>query len=164
MSDWLPDLVTLQDHGGIWDKYLEAIYEGFCTDFVKDLPSFRGRKLALKRHPLTQNKEATFWHMITEGPDEAERTPDIRRCERIRWPRRFIEVVDEKGLKCWIAEKKNDQRIHIWLDTDTESYIVVLSERKTYLLMWTAYPVTYAHTRRKLQREYENFIEEQKKG
>ncbi|MNH30689.1 hypothetical protein D3C79_909980 [compost metagenome] len=46
------------------------------------------KRLGLKRHPVIQGKEATFWHMISEGNDEAERLPDLRRCERIRWPRR----------------------------------------------------------------------------
>jgi len=52
-----------------------------------------GKRLGLKRHPMTQNKEATFWHMIQEGSVESERIPDIRRCERIRWPRPSVAVV-----------------------------------------------------------------------
>lgn len=36
---------------------------------------------------MADGKEATFWHMIQEGRIEEDRTPDIRRCERIRWPK-----------------------------------------------------------------------------
>ncbi|HLE63375.1 MAG TPA: hypothetical protein VI750_09555, partial [Pyrinomonadaceae bacterium] len=65
--DWLPALVLLQDYGGDWDRYLEAIYAYFKRDFVDSRPAFRGTRLALKRHPVSQGKEATFWHMTSEG-------------------------------------------------------------------------------------------------
>jgi hypothetical protein len=32
--------------------------------------------------------------MIQEGRTEDERTPDLRRCERIRWPRPIIERLE----------------------------------------------------------------------
>jgi hypothetical protein len=85
--DWLPELVTLQDYGGDWVRYLEAIYGHFRQDLVLTPPAYPGRRFALKRHPLVQGKEATFWHLISEGRVEADRLPDLRRCERIRWPR-----------------------------------------------------------------------------
>jgi hypothetical protein len=34
-------------------------------------------------------------------------------------------------------------------------YLVVLAERKGYVLLWTAFPVTEPHRKRKLQQEYE---------
>ena len=40
----------------------------------------------------------------------------------------------------------------MWLED--EEYIVVLSERKGYLLLWTAYMVTRLHEKRKLQKEF----------
>lgn len=153
--DWLPPLVLLNDCGGDWDRYLEAIYRYFKADFIDNKPIFRGVRLALKRHPLSQGKEATFWHMTSEGTDEANRTPDLRRCERIRWPRPVIEEADAKGLKVWIAVRNNERRINIWLEA--EDYVVVLAQRKEYLLPWTAYLVTYDHTRRRLRREFEEY-------
>jgi len=81
---WLPPLVLFNAYGGDWRSYLDAIYNFFREDFVDDKPTFQGRRLGLKRHPLSQGKEATFWHMIQEGVVEENRTPDFRRCERIR--------------------------------------------------------------------------------
>jgi hypothetical protein len=157
--DWLPPLVLLQDYGGNWDKYLETIYAYFKRDFIDSRPAFRGIRLALKRHPVSQGKEATFWHMTSEGKDEATRTPDLRRCERIRWPRPIIEQADAKGLKVWVSVRNRENRIHIWLES--EDYVVVLAKRKDYLLPWTAFLVTYEHTRRKLRKEFETFSRSQ---
>lgn len=75
----LPDLIELSEFGGDFNKYLEAVYECFKQDFIDKRLVFRGTRLGLKKHPLSQNKEATFWHMTSEGDDEATRIPDMRR-------------------------------------------------------------------------------------
>jgi len=97
--------------------------------------------------------------MTSEGKDEATRTPDLRRCERIRWPRPIIEQVDAKGLKVWVSVRNREDRVHIWLES--EDYVVVLAKRTDYLLPWTAFLVTYEHTRRKLRKEFETFSRSQ---
>lgn len=95
IPDWLPPLVLFTDYGGNWNRYVEALYSYFKQDFVDSSPSFRGTQLALKRHPMEHGKEATFWHLISEGQVEDKRVPNLRRCERIRWPRPIIEYVDD---------------------------------------------------------------------
>jgi len=151
-TDWLPPLVLLEDFKGNWDAYLNAIYSFFKNDFVDNKPVFQGRRLGLKRHPLTQGKEATFWHMISEGKEEENRIPDLRRCERIRWPRPIITHESDPKVKYWISVKRNENRIHIWLEE--EDYVVVLADRKGFLLPWTAFLITRGHTREKLRKEY----------
>ena len=153
LPEWLPPLVRFESWGGNWPKYLEALYAFFKRDFVDASPSFRGTCLRLKRHPLIEGKEATFWHLISEGQNESERLPDLRRCERIQWPRPVIENADEPVVKVWKNERRGESRICLWLE-DAE-YLVILAERKGYLLPWTAYPVTEAHRKRKLKKEYE---------
>jgi len=155
---WLPDLVRLVDYNGNWEKYLEAIYEFFRQDFVENRPSFRGVRLSLKRHPVIQGKEATFWHLVSEGKYEPDRLPDLRRCERIKWPRPIIEAGEqEPTLKVWENERDGETRICLWFSLEDEDYLVVLAKRNNYLLMWTAYPLTYPNTKRKLQKEYEAY-------
>lgn len=149
---WLPQLVLFE---GEWGKYLDVIYGYFKQDFIDSRPSFRGRRLGLKKHPLSKGKEATFWHFIQEGTNEDDRIPDLRRCERIRWPRPVIEHADEAVLKIWENTRKSEKRILLWLEE--QEYLVVLAERNGYLLPWTAYLVTEEHRRRKLQKEYEAF-------
>lgn len=156
---WLPGLVLLGDYGGSWEKYLEAIYSYFRNDFVESRPVFQGQKLGLKRYPLSNGKEATFWHLISEGRDEAERIPDMRRCERIRWPKPVIDNSTDIAIKVWKNIRRGDTRICLWLEA--EEYLVILAERKRYILPWTAYMVTRPHQKRKLQKEFDTFRKKQ---
>ena len=153
--EWLPALVLFEDYEGNWERYLTALYILFRKDFVESKPSFQGVKLALKRYPVIQGKEATFWHFISEGVDEAERTPDLRRCERIRWPRPIIENESEPVVKIWENERRGEQRICLWLED--QEYLVILAKRGNYILPWTAYMVTHSHQKRKLEQEYVAF-------
>lgn len=62
----LPPLVLLEDFGNSWHIYLEAIYEVFRQDFVSSTPNIENKRFALKRHPVIEGKEATFWHIINK--------------------------------------------------------------------------------------------------
>jgi len=150
--DWLPELELLSEYGGDWDQYLEAIYSIFCKDFIDSKPVFRGQPLALKRHPVVDGKEATFWHMTSEGSVESERIPDFRRCERIRWPRPVIEHEQDPALKVWSEKRGNENRIHLWFES--EGYLVVLAERTTYTLPWTAFYIERQHQRDKYTKRW----------
>ena len=153
LPDWLPSLVLFRTYGGDWERYLQAVYAYFEQDFVSGRPCCEGTPIALKRHPVIQGKEATFWHLISEGESEGDRLPDLRRCERIRWPRPIIEHPTEPIIKFWENERGSEKRVCLWLEG--ADYLVILARRKGYVLIWTAYPVTEPHRKRKLQREYE---------
>ena len=157
--DWLPPLVLFNEHDGNWHVYLDAIYAWFKRDFVDSKPMFQGRRLGLKRLPVTHGREAAFWHMIQEGAVEEDRTPDFRRCERIRWPRPIIEHDADPAIKVWRNRRRGESRVCLWLEQ--ESYLVVLADRGNYILPWTAYQVVQPHQQRKLQTEYENYCRQQ---
>lgn len=150
--EWLPALMLLADSGGDWQRYVEAIHAAFRADFITDHPEFEGRRCACKRHPMIDGKEATFWHLISEGSVEADRLPDLRRCERIRWPRAMIERSPDQ-VRVWRSERPGDQRIVVALADF--SYVVVLADRRDYVLLWTAYFVEHEHRRTKLRKECE---------
>ena len=156
MCSWLPGLVKLDDYQGDWTQYVEAIHSIFTTDFVNSAPSFRERRVGLKKHPMEKGKEATFWHLISAGASEADREIDLRRCERIRWPRPVVEADGRSEVCCWLTHRKGEPRYVIALDDF--SYIVVLAVRKCYLVLWTAYCVEYDHQRRKLLKQYESTL------
>lgn len=154
---WLPPLVLFQDDGGNWNKYLKRLYNYFKQNFIDSKPTFQGVALGVKRHPIEQGKEATFWHIISEGKVEDDRLPDFRRCERIRWPRPIIEHSTEPVIKVWENKRgRNETRICLWLEQ--QEYLVVLAKRKNYVLLWTAYPVTQPHSKRKLEKEYQAYL------
>ena len=153
---WLPSLVLLTDYGGNWDDYLKAVHKFFRADFVASRPNYRDQPVKIKSMPYDDNKEATFWHLVSEGKREEERTPDFRRCERIRWPRPVIENCDISGIKVWENERRGKISICIWFD-DID-YLVVLGKRKGYVLLVTAYPVTYKNRKEDLEKEYEEYM------
>src|SRR5437763_9746237 len=113
---WLPPLVLLEDYENDWHQYLEAIYQFFCEDFVISRPTFQGKRFGLKKHPMLKDKEATFWHIISEGKVEDNRIPDLRRCERIRWPRAIIEAAQSEHYKCWRNKRKEEERVLLALE------------------------------------------------
>jgi hypothetical protein len=154
---WLPCLVLLENHNGDWTIYQEVLYQHFTRDFVTSRPTYRGHRLRLKRHPLTDGKEATFWHMITEGPNEHERLPELRRCERICWPRPMIDIVPDLKLRVWSQTRNGEVRIAIAVHDF--SYVVILAERQSedgavYYLPWTAFHVEREHRRKKYEKEW----------
>lgn len=151
--EWLPELVLLKDSGGNWDNYFEIVYSLFKADFVANKPAYKGQKVGLKRHPLTNGKEATFWHLISEGKIETDRTPDIRRCERIRWPAQIIGNSEDSRLKVWIENIKNEDRIHLLCPQDR--YLLVLAIRRGYILPWTAFYMEHEHQVAKKLKKYE---------
>lgn len=155
LPEWLPPLALFSDFDGDWERYLDALYAWFKQDFIDSKPVFQGRRLGLKRHPMSHGKEATFWHMIQEGKVEEERTPDFRRCERIRWPRPIIERDSDPLIKVWRNKRGREERVCLWLEQ--ENYLVILADRGEYILPWTAYLVERPHQQRKLQKEYEGY-------
>lgn len=156
---WLPDFEGFGIHNGDWEKYLNVLYHIFETDFVRSTPEFRGRRLGLKRHPLSEGKECTFWHLISSGQVEDDRLPDMRRCERIRWPRPGIENCDADGVRVWTELRKSESRIHIYLEH--EAYLIVLSDRGEYILPWTAYWIEFEHQREKLIKKHVAWLKQQ---
>lgn len=167
MSDeWLPDLICLEDAGGDWTAYLELLYDAFLADFVRSKPRWPGRRVVLKRYPEYQGKGATFWHLISEGEAEEQRLPDMRRCERIRWPRPMMEAFPNRRpagadrIVWWKSQRGREERFVLALGDF--SYVVVVAERSDCVLPWTAYLVVQEHRRRKLERECENYWSSQK--
>jgi hypothetical protein len=155
LYSWLPELLLMEEHGNSWEDFLEAVYQAFRDDFVASPPTqFDGKRFSLKRYPESAGKEATFWHCISEGEDEANRLPDLRRCERIRWIRAIMDA-DAEHIHRWENRRRHNET-RILLALPDFSYVVILADRGPYVMLWTAYCVT-DHRRHALKKEYEDF-------
>jgi len=156
----LPPLILLQDFGGNWNSFYDFVYQCFREDFINNTSSFfNGKRIGLKRHPLSSdNKEATFYHMTHEGHDEQNREPDIRRMERIKWPKYLMLNTHHDCLKIWRNKRGRDENILIF--HEEEGYLLVLADRGDYILPWTAYLVSYPNKKQKLLKEYEAYIKD----
>jgi len=151
--DWLPSLIRLEDYGGDWNRYQEEIYAGFLQDFVDSRPHLDGKPVILKAGDLLAGKHYTFWHVVSEGAHQEEQIPNLRRCERIRWPRAMIEAADRGFVLRWPTQRRGRPRVLLALADF--SYLVVLSAHTSYYILWTAYPVERRHRRSRLRAEYE---------
>lgn len=152
----LPDLILLEQYNGNFTSFLEAVYLLFKNDFINTKPIFRGIRLGLKRHPLSEGKEATFWHITSEGENESTRIPDLRRMERIKWPANLINNSTHPYLMVW--ENKRGNKSNILVFHEKEQYLVVLRKVKDYLLLWTAYLIEDNVRKNKLIKEYNAYI------
>lgn len=150
--EWLPPLVLLQDFGGDWNRYVEAIYACFRADFVEDRPLFRGAPVWVRREPSHRGKESGFWHVTSSGPVEEEREPDLRRCECIRWPRPVIEHETDRRVKVWSERHQGRERLHLWLDD--RDYLVVVEVRPGHAMLVTAFTTLEEHQRKKHARRF----------
>lgn len=148
---------------GDWDLYIEEIYRLFQETLADPIRTgrlrWRGVRMGLKRYPETQSKESTFWHLVTEGEIEAERTPALDRCARIRWPGGLIPRTVDARVLTWIKEHKGSRRIHMYLSE--ARYLFVLDYRSKegseFILPWTAFPVDRDHTHAKLIKAFESW-------
>lgn len=155
----LPAIITLNDYGGDYHKFIDAIFAVFNEDFNKHKASFGSHILRYKYHPEFQDRAYTFYHMTHKGHIENERTPDLRRCERMPWARPTVEKAEEYSLKFWESIRKGKRRVCIWLDVDNgDNYYVILEVRKTYVLLWTAYYAEYDNEVQKKQKEYDSWL------
>jgi hypothetical protein len=152
----LPDLIELIHFGGDFNKYNAAVYGVFKEDFVINKPAFEGKKLRLKAHPYIDGKEYTYYHFTHSGDIENDRVPDMRRMERIGFPKPMIDFSKCEELKVWRNKRGTKERILIL--HEVEKYLVVLEDRKGYILPWTAYYLEHSYRIRRLLKEYEAYI------
>ncbi len=144
-----PDLTVFS--GSDWPVYQDELYRIFCKTLLSDPAFFLGMQVRIKRHPEYLKMHFAFWHLITEGEKESERTPDLRRCERIAWIRWVIENNElHPGIYYWKNLRKG--RVHVVIWYKAENYVVILEERKEYYLLKTAYVVA-PHRLKSLQKE-----------
>lgn len=160
--DKIPALVELSTYDGDYSKYEEAVYALYDETFQNHKFYLDGKPINHKKHPTFNNKSATFWHIISSGPNEENRNADLRRYERIAWPAFILDYCASNcsNLLIWKNKRKGKTRVILWCrEID---YVVVLDERPEFLIFWTAYPVTYKHTHHKLLKEYQQYQEMQK--
>lgn len=141
--------------GGDWNTYEAELHRIFMLDLVQSDLQFRNKEIRCRQHPVTDGRWATFWHLTQEGPDEDERTPEFRRCERIRWIRWVIENgVGHPEIDEWQNKRGPKINTLLWYQ---EEYLVVLGERTNSWLLITAYCTNQRFRIGQLQRERDNY-------
>ena len=155
----LSDLPALATYPGDNAQYIADLYSIFERDFIHNRASFGSHPLALKHFPPVDGYPHVFYHMVTCGADEQNRTLDLPRCERLPWARPTVENVETWNLRCWEQNRRGKSRVCIALEVDNgDHYYMILDVRKTYVLLWTAYYANYPHEVAKKNREYQAWL------
>jgi hypothetical protein len=150
----------LNSFDGDWEAYCDYCYAEYYRDFYDTRPVWPdGMRFSIKRHPEIDGRCATFWHIVTEGDVEDARIPDMGRCERIGWPRAIVDefcvcypAPANPNVAWWRVYRNGESRVLIALRDF--SYLVVVTERSEYVMLWTAFPVEHNNRRRKLEAEW----------
>ncbi|MDR1638273.1 MAG: hypothetical protein LBT59_01135 [Clostridiales bacterium] len=130
---WLPSLVLFSAFNNVWLDYEKALYEIFKTDFIDSKPVFQGKHIYIRKHPMEFDKKEAYYHLTCQDYlKDGNRSPDFRRCERIRWVRSFLEnyqcdpsqCCNCEGIKVW-EEKSRSNKTRISLLFEEERYSVL---------------------------------------
>jgi hypothetical protein len=158
--DWLPDVLRYSDFNGEWERFLAIVYQIFERDFKHSTPTYQGHPVIYDSR-IEDGKEAAFWHITCrDDPRTQKRELDIRRCERIPWPRPMIEHSKESTISVWKNKRKHDTRVLIWLES--LDYLVVIAEKPRSMILITAYCTDIKSQRQKLIKERKEYYKMQK--
>jgi hypothetical protein len=156
MSDfpeWLPDEIDFSKFSN-FNEIIDFSYRIFSEDFIENQIYFRGLPVYLKRSPIKNGKDATFFHLITSGYSRSKRKVILKRCARISWLRKIIENSNSNWIKVWKNSRKGETRWLLWFEKG--EHLIIRAERKNHYLLWTAYNMSQKHTIKKLKKEYED--------
>lgn len=162
---WLPPLISNTSFED-WKEFADYCYSLFKRDFIDTKPLFLGKSVNIRKHPLQEDKEQGFSHCTSFDPtkksaDPNDRIDDIKRYERIEWPRKIIENYscsdhcECNHIKMWREPWKSYDRVHL-LFQDVK-YLVIIEERETYNLLVSAFYFHYDHQLDKKLKKYERY-------
>lgn len=150
-----PDLVSFSDFEGDWSAYEIELHRLFISEIARGQLQFRGCPVNCRRQPETGGRWASFWHLVQEGRVEDDRTPDLRRCERIRWVRWVIEkALVHAEIDEWQNTRGTEINTLLWY---REEYLIVLAKRREFWLLKTAYCTDKSGRIKQLRRERDTF-------
>jgi hypothetical protein len=157
-----PTLLLLEAFGGHWNAYEAELNRIFMEEIARGGVRFRDWPVNCRRIPEAGGRWASYWHLVQEGRVEDDRTPDMRRCERIRWVRWIIEsAVTHPEIDEWQNVRGTETNTLLWYG---EEYLVVLTQRKDYWLLKTAYCTQQRRRIEQLRRERDAFLRAAEEG
>jgi hypothetical protein len=154
----IPSLIKLSDFNGDYQTFEHEVYNIYKHDFIDNDIYFKGIKVHEKFMPSYKEMSGTFWHIVATENESGEKETDLRRYERIRYPRFLLVDCMNSCSKKLIWENKRGRNHRVLIYCEEIRYLVVLDKRKDKYIFWTAYPVNRKHTREKLLKEYKRYI------
>lgn len=161
---WLPDLIDSNEEGLNYYDYVEKVYSIFIDYYLNsEKAMFLEKEVNQKRHPEVDGRHHFFYHLTTSDvfntQSESHRFPSIQRLERIKWPKSIVmnytcnEDCPCNKILVWRMKEKGEFRIKLLFED--YNYLVVLADRKSHYLYWTAFVIEENHRIKKYKRQYE---------
>lgn len=155
-----PDLQIFSGNTDEWGDYQNGLYQIFHKTLITDKPTFQGLSVTTRFLPSTNGKHFTFWHLISEGEIEEERTPDLRRCERVSWIGWLIKNCNHPNIFFWESGTGKRRATIIWCEK--LDFAIILSKRSNSYLLKTAYSGLSQHKIKTWKKEYLEYSKAQK--
>lgn len=155
----MPPLIMWSGNAADFQTYLDDVYNVFINDLIQKKPVFLNKPVKARYHPSHANKHFSFWHIISEKGESAsedDRLPDLERCKRIAWIGHILAISNNSEILCW-KNRRNGKRggeDRYLLYVPEERYLIILSEKKDYFLLVTAYCVKYDNVHSRLLKEH----------
>jgi hypothetical protein len=147
-------------------QYENTLYKIFTELYEQEKLFYKEQPVRMKHYPPDYDIKTGFYHMICENyqhtGNEKDRKPNMRRCERIKWPTEIIGNCSKICEKIMIWENERHGKRNVLLFCPELDYLIVLSKRKNYFLLTTAYPVEYSNRRNDLIKEYTEYVNKQR--
>lgn len=142
IRETMPSKIPSSLFNGNMNLYKEALYKIFKRDFIDNEILFKGKKVDIIHEKLFEDKERSFWHIISEGDEDINRTPISWRAEALPLAKPLIvEDGTCEEYKIWkkYHDKSKKDRYYIWCTAI--SFLVILEDRDTHYKLISAYPV-----------------------
>lgn len=154
----LPSPLEYSLFGHNWAAYKESLYRIFQKDFLNGVVTFKGKRVDIIHDEFFEGKERSFWHIISEGKEDINRSPNADRCASIPWVKPLIEDDGNcMSYRLWTKyhDKTKKDRYYIWCTA--VNYLVILEDRGTHYKLITAYNVI-PYKAKQYEKDYNNYI------
>jgi hypothetical protein len=158
-----PDLEPFPANVDDWAQYLERLYDLYLDTIIRSSPELGGLPVKARFQPAYDGKGFSFWHVISEGEREEDRTPDPRRCERVAWIRWAIDCANngDDCVRCFKSRRttRKGPRTNLVIWAHEVDFAVVLEIRGDKYILVSAYQVK-EHRRVAFQAEWKRQTQE----
>lgn len=162
----LPPLNTLEQNNNNHAFFTNTSYEIYKNDFCENTVIFNGLPIKTNTTLNHNLQQIGFEHITTKDIQQGNikdlRTYNNSRIERVPWIKYLIEhSCDCENYRCFKNYRNNRERTIIWCVK--ERYVIILEKRTDSYFLITAYCLIYKKAEEKLEREYNNYLKNQKR-
>lgn len=143
-------------------SYENRLFEIYKQIYEESLLMFKDMPIAMRHYPPDYGKKSGFYHLIYQNYDctgkDIDRLPELNRMSKFTWGRSVIDFHKDSICKnLLIYENKRKSENNICIYSECLDFLVVLTKRKDYLLLKTAYPIEYDDSREGIYKEYNKY-------